>query len=216
MNHLTLADIAGELRLKPSAEQTSQLCGYLDLLERWNATYNLTAVRKREDMLTQHLADCLAVIGPLRSRLKGGSRLLDVGSGAGLPGVVIATLLPECQVTCIDAVAKKAAFVRQVAAGLALPNLESRHGRVEALRGVSFDVIASRAVGPLADLVRVTNTVLAPGGAWMAMKGKFPSDEIKALPSKIRVFHVEPLDVPGLAAERCLVWMAPIDPPLSH
>lgn len=203
-----LDPILAELGLAPTQAQSSALLRYLDLLQRWNATYNLTAVRSRAAMLTQHLADCLALIPPLQRRALQG-RLLDVGSGGGLPGVVIATLLPEWDVTCVDAVAKKAAFVRQVAGALALPNLHAVHGRVEGQALPPFDLITSRAFASLSDFTTLTRPHLAPGGVWMAMKGRVPEDEIAALPSDIHVFHVEPLHVPGLDAQRCLVWIQP-------
>ena len=193
------------LGLAVSAEQVAALREYLDLLQRWNQTYNLTAVRERDAMLTQHLADCLALIPALQRRQPG--RVLDVGSGGGLPGVIIAALLPDCDVTCVDAVGKKMAFVRQVAGALRLPNLHAMHTRVEALRSPAFDLITSRAFASLADFVALTARHLAPGGVWVAMKGKTPDDEIAALPPSIEVFHVEQLAVPGLDAQRCLVWM---------
>jgi len=186
--------------------QIEALERFLGLLRRWNATYNLTAVRDAGEMLTQHLADCLAVIGPLdREGVSG--RLLDVGSGGGLPGVVIAILRPAIDVTCVDAVGKKAAFVRQVAGSLALPNLHGLHGRVETLSLPAFDVVTARAFASLADLVRLTRHLLAPDGRWLAMKGKVPADEIAALPADVELFHVEQLAVPGLAAQRCLLWL---------
>ncbi len=188
--------------------QANRLACYFDLLQRWNATYNLTAVRDAEAMRTQHLADCLAVIAPLQRHAAAG-RLLDVGSGGGLPGVIIATLLPAWDVTCVDAVGKKMAFVRQVAGALPLPNLHAEHGRIEALKAPPFDVVTSRAFASLADFAALTRRHLAPGGVWMAMKGRVPDDEITALPSDVEVFHVEHLDVPGLDAHRCLVWMRP-------
>lgn len=201
-----IGDICARLGLAVSASQVDALHRYLDLLQRWNATYNLTAVRDREAMLTQHLADCLAVVPALQGRAQAG-RLLDVGSGGGLPGVVLATLLPVWQVTCADAVAKKMAFVRQVAGSLPLPNLRAEHTRIETLKAPPFDVITSRAFASLAEFVSLTRHLLAPGGAWMAMKGRVPDDEIAALPAGVHVFHVEQLDVPGLDAQRCLVWM---------
>jgi 16S rRNA (guanine527-N7)-methyltransferase len=201
-----LDPICAELGLSPTEAQTSGLSRYLDLLQRWNATYNLTAVRDRAGMLTQHLADCMAVIPPLQRRSARG-RLLDVGSGGGLPGVVIAMLMPDWDVTCVDAVAKKAAFVRQVAGALSLPNLHARHSRVESLQAPPFDLITSRAFASLADFTVLTRQHLAPGGAWLAMKGRVPDDEMAALPPDVHVFHVEPLHVPGLNAQRCLVWM---------
>jgi 16S rRNA (guanine527-N7)-methyltransferase len=181
---------------------------YLGLLARWNAAYNLTAVRDPAQMRLQHLADCLAVVEPLRRRLgERPARLLDVGSGGGLPGVVLAIANPAWDVTCVDAVGKKAAFIRQVAGELALPNLHAEHARVEALKAPPFDAIASRAFASLPDFVRLTRPLLASGGVWMAMKGRRPDDEIAALPPDIDVFHVEPIDVPGLDAERHLIWM---------
>jgi 16S rRNA (guanine527-N7)-methyltransferase len=182
---------------------------YLGLLAKWNAAYNLTAVRDPSQMRAQHLADCLAVVEPLRRQIGAGipARVLDVGSGGGLPGVVLAIAEPVWQITCVDAVGKKAAFIRQVAAELALPNLRAEHARVETLQAAPFDVITARAFAALAEFTRVTSMLLAPAGVWMAMKGKRPDAELAALPSTIKAFHVEPLQVPGLAAERCLVWL---------
>ena len=206
-----LAEIATQLALPLSGEQVDSLIDYLALLQRWNATYNLTAVREPERMLTQHLADCLAVIDPLRRHAGSGwaLRLLDVGSGGGLPGVVIAILNPGIDVTCVDTVGKKAAFIQQAAGALRLRNLHSQHARVEQMKAAPFDVITSRAFASLADFVRLTRTHLAPEGIWLAMKGKAPADEQAELPADIDVFHVEQLAVPGLDAERCLVWMRP-------
>lgn len=188
-----------------------RLVTYLALLRRWNAAYNLTAVRDAAQMRVQHLADCLAVIGPLRRQIGDGrpQRILDVGSGGGLPGLVLAVASPAWDVSCVDAVGKKAAFVRQMAGELALPNLHALHARVESLPGSPFDVITSRAFGSLSEFVRVTRSLLAPGGVWMAMKGRRPDNELAGLPADVEVFHVEPLAVPGLAAERCLIWMQP-------
>jgi 16S rRNA (guanine527-N7)-methyltransferase len=194
--------------LSASPGQLQALADYLVLLQRWNATYNLTAVRDPAAMLTQHLADCLAVVPPFQRHAEAG-RLLDVGSGGGLPGVVIATLLPRWQVTCVDAVGKKMAFVRQVAGSLPLPNLHAEHARIEQLKQPPFDLITSRAFATLADFTRLTRQHLAPGGAWMAMKGRVPDAEIAELPPEVQVFHVEQLAVPGLDAHRCLVWMRP-------
>ena len=209
-----LADLSAALGLPISAAQRQGLVGYVELLARWNTTYNLTAVRDREAVWAQHIADCLAVLPALdRHMATGGARrVLDVGSGGGLPGVVLALMRPALDVTCIDAVGKKAAFVRQVAGALTLPNLHAVHGRVEALRAPPFDLVTSRAFASLADFVRLTRPLLAPGGSWLAMKGKLPADEIAALPADVTVFHVEPIGVPGLDAERCLVWIKPKTP----
>jgi 16S rRNA (guanine527-N7)-methyltransferase len=201
-----LADLSAACGLRLEARATAGLLGYLDMLERWNSVYNLTSVRTRDGMWTQHLADCLALIPALARRMTAG-RVLDVGSGGGLPGVVIAACLPAVEVVCVDAVGKKAAFVRQVAGELGLQNLQAVRARVEQMRDGSFDVITSRAFASLADFVTLSRSLLAPDGAWLAMKGKVPDDEISSLPADVEVFHVEPLTVPGLDAQRCLIWL---------
>lgn len=209
-----LDELSDALALPMTPEQRKGLLAYVELLTRWNATYNLTAVRDREAVWTQHVADCLAVL-PALDALRTHTpahRLLDVGSGGGLPGVLLALMRPTLDVTCIDTVGKKAAFVRQVAGALGLPNLHAVHSRVESLRAPPFDIVASRAFASLPDFVRLTRQLLAPNGSWMAMKGKRPDEEIVALPTDVSVFHVEPLQVPGLDAERCLVWMKPKAP----
>lgn len=203
---------ARALGLDLSPEQSTRLLTYLDLLSRWGRVYNLTAIRNPEEGLTQHLLDCLAVIPALRAHCPGGGRLLDVGSGAGLPGLVIATVCPEWQVTCVDTVAKKMAFVQQAAGQLGLKGFQALHARVESLPG-PYDVITARAFAALPDLVTWSSQALASAGVWMAMKGRDPVEERAALPDSVDVFHVEPLQVPGLAAERCLVWMRPYAAP---
>ncbi len=193
--------------------QLTQLLDFMGLLQKWNKVYNLTAVRDPQEMLTHHLLDSLAAVPPLQRQLReqggAGRRLLDVGSGGGLPGVVFAICCPELDVSCVDAVAKKAAFIQQAASALGLPNLHGIHARVETLAG-PFDVISCRAFAALADFTAWSRQLLAPRGVWLAMKGKRPQDEIDALPADVSVFHVEQLAVPGLAAERCIVWMHPV------
>lgn len=187
--------------------QIESLRAYLALLAKWNRVYNLTAVRSAPDMLTHHLLDSLAVLRPLQAQTQGRAlKLLDAGSGGGLPGVALAICRPELDVTCVDAVAKKAAFIQQAAATLKLPNLRSLHARVESLSG-PFDFITSRAFASLADFTAWTAQALAPHGVWMAMKGKHPDEEIAALPPDVDVFHVEHLTVPRLNAERCIIWL---------
>jgi 16S rRNA (guanine527-N7)-methyltransferase len=208
-----------DLALTLDDRQVGQLLDYLDLIQKWTKVYNLTAVRNPAEMLTHHLLDSLAIIAPLRAKLvelqaaAGAApavakpqRLLDVGSGAGLPGVVIAICCPELRVDCVDTVAKKAAFIRQVAATLRLPNLQGLHARVESLTE-PYDVISSRAFASLVDFTNWSSSALAEQGVWMAMKGKNPVDEVAALPATVEVFHVEQLVVPGLDAERCLLWI---------
>jgi 16S rRNA (guanine527-N7)-methyltransferase len=208
---------AHALGLALSDAQVGQLLGYQELIQKWTKVYNLTAVRDPAEMLTHHLLDSLAVVLPLQKQLDAmrgsGSlaadahaRLLDVGSGAGLPGVVIAICCPEVAVHCVDTVAKKAAFIQQVSVSLKLTNLRGIHARVENLTD-TYNVVSSRAFASLLDFVTWSRKCLAEQGVWMAMKGKHPSDEIAALPTGVQMFHVEPLVVPGLDAERCLLWM---------
>lgn len=197
------------LGLSLSDEQIQRLLDYVALIQKWNKVYNLTALRDPADMLTHHLLDSLTAIAPLHRYTQGqATRVLDVGSGGGLPGVVLATCMPELNVSCVDTVAKKAAFVQQVAVSLKLPNLRGIHARVESLTD-PYQVICSRAFASLPDFVTWSRSALAEGGVWMAMKGKHPQDEINALPADVKVFHVEPLTVPGLDVERCMVWMKP-------
>lgn len=244
-----------ELGLALSPGARDRLLAHLGLISKWNKVYNLTAVRNPAEMVTHHLLDSLAAVRPLAGFLASrpipspsngpagraidsapeapprGLHVLDVGSGAGLPGVTLAIALPETLgilaqhggagaaggsraegaanvgVTCVDAVAKKAGFIRQVAAELGLSALQAVHGRIEALAIAPADVITCRAFASLSDTVRLTSRHLAPGGVWMALKGMVPTEEMAALPADIEVFHVEPLRVPHLDAQRCLVWM---------
>lgn len=187
--------------------QIQHLLDYAALIQKWNKVYNLTALRDPADMLTHHLLDSLTAIAPLRRHTQGQPiQVLDVGSGGGLPGVVLAICMPELNVSCVDTVAKKAAFVQQVAVSLKLPNLRGLHARVESLTD-PYQVICSRAFASLPDFVTWSRSALSEGGVWMAMKGKHPQGEIDALPADVQVFHVEPLTVPGLDVERCMVWM---------
>jgi 16S rRNA (guanine527-N7)-methyltransferase len=198
------------LGLGLSDAQVRQLLDYQSLIGKWNKVYNLTAVRDPAEMLTHHLLDSLAAVAPLQQHLQGrglaAASLLDVGSGAGLPGVVLAICCPTLAVTCVDTVGKKAAFIKQAALALGLGNLTGLHARVETLTQ-PFDVICSRAFASLADFTTWSQAALAPGGVWMALKGKHPAEELTLLPPDVAVFHVEPLAVPGLDAERCIIWL---------
>ncbi len=191
--------------------QISALLDYIALIQKWTRVYNLTAVRDPEEMLTHHVLDSLAVVPPLRRQLHSmglneSISLLDVGAGAGLPGVVLAICCPAMAVHCVDTVAKKAAFIQQAAVSLKLPLLRGIHARVESLTE-PYAVVTSRAFASLADFTLWSKGALAEQGVWMAMKGKSPEAEVAQLPADVAVFHVEPLVVPGLDAERCLVWM---------
>ena len=206
-----LLEGASALGVRLEAEQVAKLLRFLDLLQRWNGVYNLTAIRDPAAMFTQHLLDCLAVVPPLQRELQGRAapRVTDVGSGGGLPGAVVAIALPAVAVTCVDSVAKKVAFIRQVGAELRLANLVGQHARAETLDAADAHVVTSRAFATLADFISTTRGIRAPDGVWMAMKGRIPEDEIAGVPRNTTVFHVEPLQVPGLDAQRCLVWMRP-------
>ena len=206
---LALAEGISALGLSMSEGVQEQLLDYMALIQKWNKVYNLTALRDPQEILTHHLLDSLSAIGPLMRQAGSFDEafsFLDVGSGGGLPGVVIAICCPKVKVTCVDTVSKKAAFVQQVAASLKLVNLKGLHARVETLTG-PFDVIGSRAFASLPDFLNWSSGALAPKGIWMAMKGKLPVEEMAALPPTAQVFHVEQLQVPGLDAERCMIWM---------
>jgi len=178
-----------------------KLLDYLALIEKWNHVYNLTAIRDEEKMISVHLLDCLAV-GPYI----GGTRVLDVGSGAGLPGIPLAIARPEMQVTLLESNHKKAAFLQQAVTELQLKNASVTCERAEAWRpAIGFDCIISRALGDLAEFVALAKHLLAPAGAFAAMKGVRPIEEINRLPPDFQVKRVLPLSVPGLDAERCLV-----------
>ena len=185
-----LEALAPRLGLTLTAMERERLLAYLALIQRWTKVYNLTAVRNTGEMFTHHLLDCLAVIVPMRRGTgeagQGALRVLDVGSGAGLPGVILAMLNPAWQVTCVDAVAKKAAFVRQASAELGLPNLQGIHGRVEGagtFKKPEFDLITSRAFASILDFTTLTRPLLSPAGQWAAMKAKLSDEERAGIPA---------------------------------
>ena len=196
------------LGLPLTPHQQQQLLDYLGLLHKWNQVYNLTAVRDLDQMLHQHLLDCLAAVTPLQQRCPGECDVLDVGAGGGLPAVVFAIACPHWRILAVDTVAKKAAFIQTVAHQLSLSNLQSTHQRVEAMAG-AFDVITCRAFASLSVFCGSSQHLLKPDGCWVALKAKHPQDELDQLPPSVRVGRVQPLTVPGLQAQRCLVWMHP-------
>ncbi len=199
-----------ELRLPLTTDQIDLLLNYLAQMIKWNKTYNLTAIRSPEQMLLHHIVDSLAIIPEFAARLAASSaRILDVGSGAGLPGIVLAIVRPDWEVSCIDAVEKKVAFIRQMASVLKLPNLKAIHGRVEAEQDASYDVVTSRAFASLQDFAALSGRLVKDQGILVAMKGMTPEDEIEALKDQ-GVWEVEEITrlmVPRLSAQRCLVWM---------
>ncbi len=210
---LTGAARALGLAMKPGQAQT--LLTYMQQMQRWNRTYNLTAVRDAGQMLVQHVFDSLAIIQPLRLALgdatvSSGRHIVDVGSGGGLPGVVIAAMEPQWQVRCVDAVEKKMAFVRQMTGVLNLPNLHAVHARIESLPPLDADIVISRAFASLDDFAALAGRHVSQKGRLLAMKGREPTEEIAALQQKTGWFveRIEPLTVPELDAQRCLVWMS--------
>jgi len=203
--------LAGAHRLGLAIDdgQASQLLAYLACLDRWNRVHNLSAHARLSHFMVQHVFDSMTLVGPLTRHARGRSlRVLDAGSGAGFPAAVIAALRPDWAVAAVDAVAKKVAFVRQAAMEAGIANLAAHHERLEQLRlVVGFDVVVSRAFASLDRLIASTRGLLAQNGVWVAMKGRVPTDEIGRLNEGVEVFHVEPVTVPGLNAERNLIWM---------
>ncbi len=206
---LALADGLQSLSLELAQTQQQALLDYIALLAKWNKVYNLTAVREPEHMLSHHVLDCLAVLSPLKQVFSEALDLIDVGAGGGLPSVVFAIACPHWQITAVDTVAKKAAFIQTTAHSLRLVNLKAVHSRVEALTG-GFDVVTCRAYASLRDFCDSSRHLLKPNGVWMAMKAKLSVEELTDLPATVRVDKVEPLAIPGLDADRCLVWMHPV------
>lgn len=197
----------GALGLEIGAEAQDKLLAYLALMAKWNRVYNLTALRRPSEWVTHHLLDSLSVLPLVR-----GPKVIDVGSGAGLPGLVLAIARPDWQIVSVEAVDKKAAFQRQAAAELALTNVSVKARRVEEL-GLEdgADTVVSRAFSGLFDFVHLTRHLLKPGGQWAAMKGKLPKEEMERLPGDVRVIRVVTLKVPGLNAERCVILMSPLE-----
>jgi 16S rRNA (guanine527-N7)-methyltransferase len=199
-----LAEGIDEMQLKVSPEQQGRLMDYLALMFKWNAVYNLTSLRDPMQMVTHHLLDSLAAVPAFAAA----QNVLDVGSGGGLPGIVLAIVRPDMKVSMIDTVHKKTAFLTQVKAELGLANVTVYTARVEQLQvSDKFDVITSRAFADLSDFVNWSSHLLADGGRYIALKGVAPKDEQKRLPAEWKVDKVEPLDVPRLGAERHLVFI---------
>lgn len=192
-----LAEGVAQMGLQVSTVTQERLLSYLALLAKWNKVYNLTAVREPMEMVTLHLLDSLSVLPYIK-----GPRLLDVGSGGGLPGIVLAICLPELQVTTIDTVQKKAIFMRQAKGELGLDNLQVVHARVEAFEAEPFDQIISRAFAEINLFIELTRHLLTKNGHWLAMKGVSPQRDLALL--EVKKSAVYPLSVAGLQAERHL------------
>ncbi|QDQ27066.1 16S rRNA (guanine(527)-N(7))-methyltransferase RsmG [Chitinimonas arctica] len=197
-----------ELGLPLADTAVERLLAYLGLLLKWNKTYSLTAITEPERMVSHHLLDSLAAYAPIAAHAP--TRLLDVGSGGGQPGIPLAIAQPDWHITLLDSNHKKTAFLRQAVIELGLnKQVEVVCDRVENVQPAqAFDLITSRAFADLADFSRLTRHLLADGGRWAALKGVQPFEEISALPENIHS-EITPLAVPGLGAERCIVWMTP-------
>ncbi|MBS0571037.1 MAG: 16S rRNA (guanine(527)-N(7))-methyltransferase RsmG [Proteobacteria bacterium] len=191
-----LAAGLAELGLTPGVDACERLLDYLELLARWNAAYNLTAVRDPGEMVTRHLLDSLAV-----ARLVRGDSLADLGTGAGLPGIPLAILAPERQHVLIDSNGKKARFLREAVRTLALDNVRVEQARVEDASG-QYDCITARAFATLGQMLCLGGHLLAPGGTWLALKGQLSKDEVLGIPAGFAVVSVVALEVPGLGASR--------------
>ena len=188
-----------ELGLAPMPVAFERLLDYVDLLTRWNATYNLTAVRDPQEMISRHLLDCLAIAAFVK-----GKTLADLGSGAGLPGIPLAILEPAREHVLIDSNGKKTRFLREAVRELKLTNVRVEQARVEDARG-QFDCITARAFAALKDMLALGGHLLAPAGTWLAMKGLLDKSEILDVPAEFEVAEVRPLAVPGLGAARHVV-----------
>ena len=201
-----LAQGVKELGIALPTGAQERLLQFLALLQKWNRVYNLTAVRETQRMVSEHLLDCLAVTPYI-----GENRILDVGSGAGLPGIPLAVALPAARVTLLDSNHKKAAFLQQAVTELKLANAAVACERVENWKPASrFEVVISRALSDLGEFVSLAGRHLATGGRLVAMKGVHPYDEIGQLPQTWQAREVIPLAVPGLRAQRHLVLMQPV------
>ena len=198
------AGLAG-MDLDLSAEAQGKLLAFVALLQKWNRTYNLTAIRDEQEMLTHHLLDSLSVLHAVEESALAGRRWADVGSGAGLPGIPLAVARPDLQITSIETVEKKATFQRQAKIELVLDNFTVDNRRVEDVPGGGFDAVISRAFAELADFARLAGHLLKPSGRLLAMKGVIPEDELKRLPSGWTLLETLPLRIPGLDAQRHLL-----------
>lgn len=201
----TLARGAAALGLALPEEAPARLLRYLDLLAKWNRVYNLTAVRDPQQMVTRHLLDSLAVAPYVR-----GPRVLDVGSGAGLPGIPLALALPDVEFVLLDSSAKKTRFLIQAVSELRLDTVSVEHARVENYRAPrGFDTVVARAFSSLAELLARAGPLCERGGRVLALKGTYPKEELAALPAGYRLAGIYPLHVPGLHRERHLLWVVP-------
>jgi 16S rRNA (guanine527-N7)-methyltransferase len=206
-----LPALAGQLGVDLTQSQCEALAAFVRLLLRWNRVHNLTAITTESDVLTHHLLDSLSVVGQVRTLVTNVAqpRVLDVGAGAGFPGIPLAVALPSLFFVLNDAAEKKCAFMTQARLELSLNNVRVEHRRVEQLRDEPFDLIISRALGPLSSFTESTRHLLSPSGHWLAMKGLEPLQELRELPPHAQAVRTVTLRVPQLDEARSLVLMRP-------
>lgn len=190
-----------QMNIDLTVPQQLQLLAFIDLLKKWNSTYNLTALRNDQDVISHHILDSLTLL-PYVEHARG---LIDVGSGGGMPGIPVAIARPDLPVALLDANSKKTSFLQQAVIELGLTNIQVITARVEAMVGEQFDVITSRAFAELNDFITITKQLMAKGGCWAAMKGVYPYEEIERLPDNVELIQVDKLTVPHLNAERHMV-----------
>lgn len=190
-----------QMNIDLTVPQQLQLLAFIDLLKKWNSTYNLTALRNDQDVISHHILDSLTLL-PYVEHARG---LIDVGSGGGMPGIPVAIARPDLPVALLDASSKKTSFLQQAVIELGLTNVQVITARVEAMVGEQFDVITSRAFAELNDFITITKQLMAKGGCWAAMKGVYPYEEIERLPDNVELVQVDKLTVPHLNAERHMV-----------
>ena len=200
-----LKDGLSAMAISVSDKQFNQLCLYIDLLEKWNVAYNLTALKNERQMVYHHLLDSLSLTPFVPDTAK---TVLDVGSGGGTPGIPLAIYRPDLAVTLVDSNSKKTAFLRQAVIELGLNNVQVITERVENIKEIQFDTIVSRAFAELGDFVRLTEQILAKNGVWLAMKGVYPYEEMDRLPENIMVKQVLEVKVPFIDGSRHIVEMA--------
>lgn len=200
-----LSDGLLAMGLELSAVQQLLLLEYISLLKKWNSTYNLTALRDENKMLSHHLLDSLTLLPYVADA----QTLIDVGSGGGMPGIPTAICRPDLQITLLDANTKKTTFLQQAVIELGLQNVTVASGRVEAMHDKKVDVVTSRAFAELHDFIALTKHLLNENGYWAAMKGVYPYEELENVPKNIEVYQIDKLNVPNLNAERHMVLMRP-------
>lgn len=193
-------------------KQKQDILLYLELIQKWNKTYNITAIKDAEQILIQHIFDSLSVVAPLHQKINQNQEavVLDVGSGGGLPGVIVAICCPKWHITCIDAVEKKTSFITMVSGRLGIKNLRSKHCRIEDYVSAEADLVISRAFASLSDFANWSGHTAKDNAYLVAMKGRYLEEEIKELEasSEWQLVSWQPLEVVDMDAERCLIWMS--------